>query len=304
MTAGGSVRCADAARAMGARAAGTAPAYDGYVLVEWPLPWPRDPAEIPELAGLAEHLGRQRARLQLLVPRQDQAQGRRAIWYRLGDKASPRYERIETFLSPAAATDEVISFLDDPPASSSSDVTDVLVCAHGRRDACCGGSGTTLVTASIAAGLEASGRVRIWRTSHLGGHRFAPTALVLPEATMWASADSTLLQQVLDRTGHPSSLLARYRGTTTMPTELQVLEQHALADVGWDWLTWSREGSVTPDGTITLVGRSPRGDGQRWTGRAAVARRVPVPPCGSAPSSAVDQTEELVIRDLRSERLS
>ena len=40
--------------------------------------------------------------------------------------------------------------------------------------------------------------VRLWRTSHTGGHRFAPTAIALPSASLWAWADAALLAQVVD----------------------------------------------------------------------------------------------------------
>ena len=51
----------------------------------------------------------------------------------------------------------------------------VLVCTHGRRDPCCARYGPPFHRAAAAA---APGRV--WQTSHMGGHRFAPTVLCLP----------------------------------------------------------------------------------------------------------------------------
>ena len=52
---------------------------------------------------------------------------------------------------------------------------DILVCTHGARDACCGkfGYGFYVEMRGLAA-VRGDG-VRVWRTSHLGGHRFAPT---------------------------------------------------------------------------------------------------------------------------------
>ena len=50
-------------------------------------------------------------------------------------------------------------------------VTDVLVCTHGTRDTCCGSLGTRLWR-----DLDAGGAT-VRRTSHTGGHRFAPTAV-------------------------------------------------------------------------------------------------------------------------------
>ena len=48
----------------------------------------------------------------------------------------------------------------------------LLVCTHGGRDRCCGSDGTRLFQA-----LFPPPGVRVWRTSHTAGHRFAPTAI-------------------------------------------------------------------------------------------------------------------------------
>ena len=51
----------------------------------------------------------------------------------------------------------------------------LLVCTNGKRDACCARFGRGL---AAAVGDLRPGDA--WESTHLGGHRFAPTALVLP----------------------------------------------------------------------------------------------------------------------------
>ena len=51
-------------------------------------------------------------------------------------------------------------------------------------DRCCGSLGTALAQELLADPLQLGDDVRVWRTSHTGGHRFAPTALVLPQGTV------------------------------------------------------------------------------------------------------------------------
>lgn len=53
----------------------------------------------------------------------------------------------------------------------------VLICTHAKRDICCGIHGHAFIEA-----LSAEYRPYVWQTSHLGGHRFAPTAVVFPHA--------------------------------------------------------------------------------------------------------------------------
>lgn len=58
---------------------------------------------------------------------------------------------------------------------------DVLVCAHASRDAHCAKCGPPLVEALREVAAAASGKeeVRVWPSSHVGGHRYAGNALVM-----------------------------------------------------------------------------------------------------------------------------
>jgi hypothetical protein len=58
----------------------------------------------------------------------------------------------------------------------SSDERLVLTCVHGKRDRCCAKWGRPVHRA-----FERAPSVTAWQTTHLGGHRFAPTTLVLPD---------------------------------------------------------------------------------------------------------------------------
>lgn len=55
-----------------------------------------------------------------------------------------------------------------------------LVCVHGRRDRCCARFGMPVYTA-----LRQEAGDRVWQTTHLGGHRFAATLLVLPHGVCY-----------------------------------------------------------------------------------------------------------------------
>ncbi len=128
---------------------------------------------------------------------------------------------------------ELVGAGDGAPPEPGPELVDLLVCTHGRRDTCCGARGTDLVRAlaedgpigaGAGAGAGSAGplgrgagpRVRLWRTSHTGGHRFAPTALVLPPATLWAWADVALLEEVVRPAGPLSDVVSRYRGCATL----------------------------------------------------------------------------------------
>jgi len=293
-------RCSDLAAALGARAGATAVAQDGFLLVEWPLPWPADAADVPELSGLAAQLADRRIRLQLVIGDAPPAGDLRVIWYR---RCHPRpgYERIERAVPRERVADEAARLLaSNPPPAPQPRAIDVLVCTNGRRDVCCGRSGTALFSDARRSGVDDRPWVRLWRTSHLGGHRFAPTTLVLPDGTMWAWADVALLAAIVDRAGHPADLLDRYRGTTTLARPLQALERLAFEELGWEWLDWSRFGEQDDEGQVRIVGWPDTGDGRAWAGRSVLDRTVPAPKCGKRPAEDPTTDAELTVVDVAS----
>lgn len=300
------VRCAEWIRDQEVDPVGTAGASAGFLLLEWPLPWPRDLAEVPELAPVVEAIAPSGLRLQGLVPLfGDDA--RRVIRYapRPTEHGFAGYERAER-LAPAGRVAEAAVELagggDGDPRWARAEVTDdVLVCTHGRRDVCCGSTGTALVQVLSADPARFGGTVRVWRTSHTGGHRFAPTAIVLPQGTAWAYLDADALRRIVARQGPLEDLLPRYRGCPGIAApRVQVLEREAFREVGWDWLDWARTGTDHGDGRVSLTGVSPTGAVRSWEGVVEVAREVPVPECGAPIDLARKSEPEYRLVALRS----
>lgn len=114
-------------------------------------------------------------------------------------------------------------------------VTDplLLVCTNGRRDRCCGHIGGR-VARELAETPDAD---FILRSTHLGGHRFAPTALLLPWGVLHGrlTTDEALQLLVSARSGR--SIAPTLRGYSTLPAPGQVAEAHARVITGYDGLT-------------------------------------------------------------------
>lgn len=55
-----------------------------------------------------------------------------------------------------------------------------FVCTNGQRDLCCARFGLP-----VYAGLRERVGERVWQVTHLGGHRFAPNVLVLPQGAVY-----------------------------------------------------------------------------------------------------------------------
>ena len=111
----------------------------------------------------------------------------------------------------------------------------LLICTNGRRDPCCAVAGRAL-----AERLAAQRPGQVYECSHLGGHRFAPTAMVLPTGYVYGrltpAAGSALLRASL----FAGPLADHCRGRTTWDplgqvAELEVRQQ--VADLDADALT-------------------------------------------------------------------
>jgi len=167
----------------------------------------------------------------------------------------------------------------------------VLICAHGARDRCCGGPGTRLAVETRAALAE----VRVRRTSHLGGHRFAPTALTLPDGRMWAYLDAVALVGIVRRTMPSPEAREFYRGNVGLDGWSQVVEGALLADSGWDCVDFEEVTStVDVDGdraAVVLSWHTATVTDER-SAEVEVVARYPVLQCGLAPSEAEKSSPE------------
>lgn len=322
--------CSEWSRSQGLDPVGTAGFYQGFILIEQPLPWPFDVSAVPELAEVAKTAMAAGFRVQMVVPvdqepvdrepaDQGGGQARRVICYRSARPgwAGPlvRSEGAAEPAEPASLVEAVAGLLGEdpapPPPGPGSDaspgdgdqVIDLLVCTHGRRDACCGAQGMALVSELSMAPLVVpesapSGRrsaVRLWRTSHTGGHRFAPTAVLLPSATMWAFVRPELLRAAAFGAGEAAEWLGRYRGCATLgPPYQQAVERAVLAEVGWGLIGSWRRASDLGDGLVRL--ESERSG--TWEATVREGRRVPQPECRTAPESAKKQSVEWVVEGL------
>jgi hypothetical protein len=361
----GGPACSDWARSQHLDPVGSAGSYEGFLLVEQPLPWPFDVSSIPDLIEVARLAASAHLRLQAVIPasrqeasrqtmrveadevengglengglengglegdgvegdwveeaarpagvevarrstgegRRSTGEVRRVICYRSARPgwAGPlvRSERLAAAGALAEATGALLSQgpAPDQPEPITSRVVDVLVCTHGRRDACCGSRGIDLVGGlkrDSQFGSEAG--VRLWRTSHTGGHRFAPTAVLLPAGTMWAWVTPALLRAAAFTEGEVGPWLERYRGCATVGSPAQqAAERAVLGEVGWPLVSSYRRAWDVGDGLVRLETER---EGT-WEAAVREGRRVPQPDCRTSPELATKQSVEWMVEGLR-----
>lgn len=290
------LRCSAWARSNHVSPIGTAGSYRGYLLVEVRQPWPHDIGETSLVSSIREVTDREQLRVQAMLD------------------PTARQQRVTAYLNPLPKgfsgfvrhegkygddfVADVTALLQEPDPEATVPVKDVLVCIHGRRDFCCGSRGAELAVTLSNANLPDG--VRVWRTSHTGGHRFAPNVIVLPEGTLWAYADDVLVERVLTRTGPVDEVVDHYRGCAGLPSpEVQALEREVLREVGWDLLDMHREGAVNEDRLTRLTMRRPDGSSETWEADVTRGRTLPVPDCGHPIEEARKSETELVVNGLR-----
>ncbi len=112
--------------------------------------------------------------------------------------------------------------LETPLANGGQKVTHplALVCTHGKRDQCCAIKGRPL-----AAELsERFDEEWVWETSHMKGHRFAATLMLMPWGYSYAYMDAERATEMLESAQRGELYLPQLRGRGCFDAAGQVAE--------------------------------------------------------------------------------
>ena len=287
-------RCAVLAEAAREPMAGTAPVAPRWACLEHRGAWPRDVTHHPDPAvvGFAARAAAAGFRLQLVRRpgrRSEESTEAARIRLNLADTTPPG---AHTTLVTVAGPDDLLDLPLPPPGAQlpGHPVADplLLVCTHGRRDRCCALDGRALVKALVEAGEP-----DVWESSHLGGHRFAPTALVLPTGYLYGRLDVATAVHARKAAELGEVETALCRGRSAFPAAGQV------ADLAVREATHIRcADALTVTGTTV---RRLRGD-EAW--RVDVRERVSPPhpaSCGAA-ALAVGSLEAVAVTPIGAHR--
>jgi hypothetical protein len=153
-----------------------------------------------------------------------------------------------------------------------------LVCTNGKRDRCCAKWGVPVYDA-----LVADGRVDVWQTTHLGGHRYAATMVWLPSGVCHGRVAPDIVPALVDALLRgeigPLELL---RGRTSLREAAQageyfVRSEHAL--LGLDDVVI--DGATKAGESWEISGRA-LGEPVTLSIRETTSESVAPPSCGKA----------------------
>jgi hypothetical protein len=106
----------------------------------------------------------------------------------------------------------------------------MFICTHSGRDTCCAIHGRALISA-VHEALPAEIRSSVWECSHLGGHRFAPTALTIPSGAVWGRLTPERALEVHAAAFAREITTESYRGRSAWPQPLQSAEAHVRSSI-------------------------------------------------------------------------
>lgn len=203
--------CADASAAAGEALGGTGIVATRWLCVESRRPWGHDAVETGFEPELARWLGRLDAKV--LAIRRPARTGPLTVLAAETTEERTTLRRLEL--------DRIddLPLLDPWLEGAPLDGQVFLVCAHGRRDACCSRLGLPAFRA-----IDGVVGDRAWQCSHTGGHRFAANVVALPLGITLgrvAAADAGDVVRGLDRGVLP---LESYRGRSAYAAAVQAAE--------------------------------------------------------------------------------
>ncbi len=260
------MRCADAARMRGEPLQASAVRYRRFLLLETPGPWGSSALDEKRMdAQVARQLTRAAAAADTHVvlirrpgrhPSGGSGTRQRAMAWAFAD-TSPEAERVlwGTWRDPADLLSLDLTTAIPGEASATGPQRLALVCTNGKRDQCCAIRGRP-VAAAVATATDWD----TWECSHLGGHRFAATIMLLPTGDMFGWLDPESALEVLQRFDAGQLVLSHYRGRSGQPPLAQAALHAAAVRLGDFRRRAVRVSSVRP---------APAELGTGWQGHSA-----------------------------------
>ena len=213
---------------------GTAKPGSVYVLFEWPEAWPRD---VMGDAALGEELTAKLAPMleahnaTLLLIRHPTREGRHISDHHLylvfADEAVTEVKHVDS-------PDELLELDLSGPGRNGAERRErplLLICTHAKRDRCCAVKGRPLVNELHARHPFGPGNDVVWETSHIKGHRFAPTMLLMPWAYSFGRMNIEATDAMLADASEGLYFVPGNRGRGTLGPAEQVAELAVAAEV-------------------------------------------------------------------------
>ncbi|MEM7552934.1 MAG: sucrase ferredoxin [Cyanobacteria bacterium P01_A01_bin.84] len=272
--------CSVISKANGEDPLGTAEFYHHWFIFEVPRPWGDALWDYPPLEYLMKISSKlilqkgEIIKVVMVAPDKEYSQEgeTRVIHYYHPKRKFAEFEKQEYILP---NLDKVISLLDailyhpkkldkfNIYSQNTKHIREMIVCTHTKVDLACGRFGTPIyrkLRQDYAS--KANGNIRVWQSSHFGGHQFAPTLIDLPTGRLWGHLDDDILDSLIWHHDSGQEQLLKqlrpyYRGWTGWGKWLQITEgeiwlNESLLGKGCEWLNYYKKGQIIEVGGIGI----------------------------------------------------
>ncbi len=232
--------CSFLTRQSGEPLAGTAPFARHFVFISWPKKfWQYEALEAK--GGFPQGLKK-------WMKEQSKVNGKISI--RLVSHSGLNHDKVDIFIYPEklcyskVLPEDIPAVLEshfrygDTTSFSAAEIEQdqILICTHGRHDKCCAKFGQELADKMRYHVLKQKTSIEVWESSHLGGHRFAPTMLDFPTGLAYGRLTPDEIPNFLASRKEGLVYGPAYRGTVFLSELEQVAEanvQHYCSMRNW-----------------------------------------------------------------------
>jgi hypothetical protein len=245
---------------------GTADTCDHWLIMEIPQPWSKEiyqeNSTIKSLTSLFQELickHEIKLRPIFIAPDREYSDPgfTRLFYYYRPAKLFSQFEKQE-FVVPQSKTTALVRaifkhLMQQPNDLSefvqyqqqTSHIRELMICTHTKEDLACGRFGTPIYRQLRKEYAPASHKnLRVWQTTHFGGHKFAPTLIDLPQGCLWGHLEPDVLDLLVHRNDSALGLRKYYRGWTGLGEIEQIAEREIWMQLGWSWLKYLKAGAV------------------------------------------------------------
>ena len=261
--------CSEVSKANGEDPIGSAPQVDHWLLVEVKQPWPISMFEehpiIAQVISIVEKLIFRRGITIMptaIAPDPDYSIPgmTRVIYYHRPAQQFAKYSKREYLLPEAQASQLIFALLNrlfgkttnlsqfEAYQQDTHHVREMLVCTHTQVDLACGRFGTPLYRQLRKTYGQPGQSLRVWQSTHFGGHQFAPTLVDLPVGQFWGHLESEVLPLLVEQDSDHQQMQKFYRGWAGCNKFEQIAERAIWEQQGWSWFTYPRRCRTTQKG--------------------------------------------------------
>lgn len=158
-------------------------------------------------------------------------------------------------------SNELIAFIKDENKNilkwqieKNNETIEIFICVHGTRDQCCGKYGIQLYHTFKETVDRLNLNYRIWKSSHIGGHRYAPTFFEAPSMRWYGLFTLNSVEAYLTRNQNNFSVINNYRGMSGISNKLaSLIENELFKEYSWEWLNFSNKNYEMFDSNINAL---------------------------------------------------